>query len=68
MEFRVQKIFGLITGALLVRFGYQLTQSPQIERIVSGYVIDTSGYNVPLGIFVIILGALLVHFSIKSTS
>ena len=66
MEFRIQKILGIITGILLIRFGYQLIQSPQIERTVSGYVIDTSGYNVPLGISVVILGALLIYVSIKS--
>jgi len=56
----------VLCGLGLIYLGLSLLYSPFIKRYVSGYVIDTTGYNVPLGIFTAALGAALAFFSIKA--
>lgn len=63
---KLEKYLWVVAGLCFVWTGLRLIQSPFILRKVSGYVIDTSGYNVPLGVACIVCGFLLVFFTLKA--
>ena len=63
---RVEKYISAIAGLSLICVGFSLVRSPFIVRKFSGYVIDTTGYNVPLGVFVTVVGAVLAVHSIRA--
>ena len=63
---RLEKYMWVVAGLGFVWTGLRLIQSPYILRRISGYVIDTSGYNVPLGIACVVFGFLMVYFTLKA--
>lgn len=66
MKTYFEKCMWVAVGLGFIYLGVGLIQSPFIERRVTGYVIDTRGYNVPLGIGSIIFGIVFIYFTIKA--
>jgi len=63
---KFDKYLSVACGLSLIYLGLLLIRSPYIKRVASGFVLDTSGYNVPLGIFTILIGIAFTLVSINA--
>ena len=66
MKRNLPKFLVILAGISFINFGYGLIQTPYVGRTITGYIIDTSDYSIPLGIFIIALGGVLVVWAVRA--
>jgi hypothetical protein len=59
----MNKLIINLLGIVLIILGGGIIIQPRYKHITSGYYFDFSGYNIPLGIFIIIVGILVLTTS-----
>ncbi len=62
----MERIIFLLLGTVLIVLGFGIIIEPKYQHVISGYLFDFTAYNIPFGIFMIIVGALLLWTSLKT--
>lgn len=63
MQLDIEKIFYILGGLIIIAFGIFIIIHPKIYEY--GQAVDLTGYNIPLGILIIIMGAYLIWIQFK---
>jgi hypothetical protein len=54
-----------LLGVVLIVLGVGIIIEPRYQHVTSGYYFDFTGYNIPLGIFIIGVGIFLLWTTLK---
>ena len=55
----------IFLGLLLIYLGFEITLDPKVYNPIYDYHFDFTGYNIPLGIAMIILGVAFIWTEVK---
>jgi hypothetical protein len=55
----------VLLGGLLVFLGIKIIRDPKLYSAIYQYTIDFTGYNIPLGIFIILVGIGFIWTSVS---
>jgi hypothetical protein len=60
-----EKIGPVLLGAILVVLGIGIIKKPRFYSYKFDYNFDFTGYNIPLGIFMIVIGGMFIWTSLR---
>ena len=55
----------ILLGAVLIVLGLGIIIEPRYQHVTSGYYFDFTGYNIPFGIVLIIIGGLFIWTTLR---
>lgn len=60
-----EKILPILLGVILIFLGFGIVFKPKFYSYKFDYVIDFTGYNIPFGIFIIIVGVFFIWTTLR---
>jgi hypothetical protein len=60
-----ERIIPILLGAFLTFFGFKIIFKPKYFNPIYEYFFDFSSYNIPFGIFMIIVGVLFIWTTLR---
>ena len=61
----MERIMFILLGGSLFILGFAIVVNPRFYDFIYNYYFDFTGYNIPLGIFIIVVGILFIWTSLK---